>query len=67
MAGILYMRKGMILSISLPGANDKNNNINNNNNDNHTDNNNNNGLFNRFHWAAPHWNYLWSYNTIKVK
>ena len=49
MAGILYMRKGMILSISLPVANDKNNNINNNNNDNHTDNNNNNGLFNRFH------------------
>lgn len=51
MAGILYMRKGMILSISLklPGANDKNNNINNNNNDNHTDNSNNNGLFNRFH------------------
>lgn len=49
MAGILYMSKGMILSISLPGANDKNNNINNNNNDNHTDNSNNNGLFNRFH------------------
>ena len=48
MAGILYRRKGMILSISLPGANDKNNNIN-NNNDNHTDNSNNNGLFNRFH------------------
>lgn len=49
MAGILYMSKGMILSITLPRANDKNNNINNKNNDNHTDNNNNNGLFNRFH------------------